>query len=69
MEKNRAVFSRKEKTTWHSYKSNDKSNRITLVYNLKTFRVKKFSRLKKKFLLGYLRFKLNPYIYRLLKTI
>ena len=67
--KNRAVFfSRKEKTTWHSYKSNDKSNRITLVYNLKTFRVKKVFEIEKRnFLLGYLRFKLNPYIYRLLK--
>ena len=33
--KNRAVFSRKEFETWHSYEGNKISNRIALVYNLK----------------------------------
>ena len=38
---NRAVFfSRKEKETWHSYKGDGKSNRVALVYNLKTSKIK-----------------------------
>ena len=46
---NRAVFfSRKEKETWHSYQGDGKSNRIALVYNLMTYKIKKFTKLKKK---------------------
>ena len=42
MEKNRAVFfSRKERETWHSYEGDRKSERIALVYNLMTSKLKK----------------------------
>ena len=38
--KNRAfIFSRKEKTTWHSYKSNTTNDRVCLVYNLKSNKI------------------------------
>lgn len=38
--KNRAfIFSRKESTTWHSYKSNAINDRVCLVYNLKSKKV------------------------------
>ena len=40
--KNRAVFfSRIEKETWHSYSGDGKNNRLVLVYNLMTNRIKK----------------------------
>ena len=66
---NRAVFfSRIEKETWHSYKGDGKSNRIALVYNLMTNRIKEVYNIEKKnYLLGQLRYKLNPYIYRFFK--
>jgi hypothetical protein len=66
---NRAVFfSRNEKETWHSYKGDGKSNRIALVYNLMTNRIKDVYKIEKKsYLLGQLRYKLNPYIYRFFK--
>ena len=66
---NRAVFfSRIEKETWHSYKGNGKSNRIALVYNLMTNKIKEVYNIEQKsYLLGQLRYKLNPYIYRFFK--
>ena len=66
---NRAVFfSRTERETWHSYKGDGKSNRIALVYNLMTNRIKEVYDIEKKsYLLGQLRYKLNPYIYRFFK--
>ena len=66
---NRAVFfSRIEKETWHSYKGDGKSNRIALVYNLMTNRIKEVYDIEKKsYLLGQFRYKLNPYIYRFFK--
>lgn len=66
---NRAVFfSRNEKETWHSYKGDGKSNRIALVYNLMTNRIKDVYKIERKnYLLGQLRYKLNPYIYRFFK--
>ena len=66
---NRAVFfSRSERETWHSYKGDGKSNRIALVYNLMTNRIKDVYKIEKKnYLLGQLRYKLNPYIYRFFK--
>ena len=68
---NRAVFfSRTERETWHSYKGDGKSNRIALVYNLMTNRIKEVYDIEKKsYLLGQLRYKLNPYIYRFFKFI
>ena len=66
---NRAVFfSRIEKETWHSYKGDGKSNRIALVYNLMTNKIKEVYNIEQKsYLLGQLRYKLNPYIYRFFK--
>lgn len=66
---NRAVFfSRNERETWHSYKGDGKSNRIALVYNLMTNRIKDVYKIEKKsYFLGQLRYKLNPYIYRFFK--
>ena len=66
---NRAVFfSRIERETWHSYKGDGKSNRIALVYNLMTNRIKEVYDIEKKsYLLGQFRYKLNPYIYRFFK--
>ena len=66
---NRAVFfSRIERETWHSYKGDKKSNRIVMVYNLMTNRIKEvFKAEKKSYLIGNLRYKLNPYIYRVFK--
>ena len=60
---NRAVFfSRKEKETWHSYQGDGKSNRIALVYNLMTYKIKKVYEIEKKnYFFGLLRWKLNPY--------
>ena len=65
---NRAVFfSRIERETWHSYTGDGKNNRVVLVYNLMTNRLKMSLRLKKLFFLGFLRYKINPYLYRLFK--
>ena len=67
--KNRAVFfSRIEKETWHSYSGDGKNNRLVLVYNLMTNRIKKVFKIEKKFFLfGYFRYKINPILYRLFK--
>lgn len=63
---NRAVFfSRKERETWHFYKGDGESNRIALVYNLMTNRIKDVYRIEgKNYFLGNLRYKLNPYLYK-----
>jgi len=68
---NRAVFfSRKERETWHSYEADTYNNRIVLVFNLMT----KKNNLKRvldiennNYIIGKLRYKLNPYLYRLFK--
>ena len=67
--KNRAVFfSRKEKETWHSYQGDGKSNRVALVYNLMTYKIKKVYEIEKKnYFFGLLRWKLNPYLFRYFK--
>ena len=66
---NKAVFfSREERTTWHSYQGDGKSNRIVLVYNLMTRRIKDVFKVENKnFIIGNLRYKINPYIYRFFK--
>ena len=63
---NRAVFfSRKERETWHSYEGDGKSNRIALVYNLMTSRIKQVCRIEKKnYFVSKLRYKINPYLFR-----
>tara|TARA_B100000963_G_scaffold106767_1_gene92758 strand:- start:4128 stop:4766 length:639 start_codon:yes stop_codon:yes gene_type:complete len=66
---NRAVFfSRKERETWHSYQGDGKSNRIALVYNLMTYKIKEVYEVEKKnYFFGLLRWKLNPYLFRFFK--
>ncbi len=66
---NRAVFfSRKEKKTWHSYEGNGRENRIALVYNLMTSKIKDVANIEKVgYLSSLLRYKLNPYFYRYFK--
>ena len=56
--KNRAIFFSRTKKTFHSYKSDSKSNRITLVYNLMTTDIKSVCRAEKVF---------YPYVYLKLK--
>ena len=69
--KNRAVFfSREERETWHSYEGDGKSDRIALVYNLMTNRIKDVYKIEKKnYLLGNFRQKINPYIFKYFHTI
>ena len=61
---NRGVFfSRIEQETWHSFEGNGKSDRIALVYNLATTQIKKVFQIENKnFLIGFLRYKINPYL-------
>ena len=69
--KNRAVFfSRKEFETWHSYEGNGIDNRVALVYNLNTYKIKEVYRIENKnYILGKLRHKLNPYLYEFFRTV
>ena len=56
---NRAVFfSRKERETWHSYEGDKKNDRVALVYNLMTTKIKKVFQIEKKKLL-YRKFKVE----------
>lgn len=68
---NRAVFfSRIENESWHSYQGDGLSSRIALVYNLMTNRIKEVYNIEKKnYLLGQIRWKLNPYIYKYFKVV
>ena len=71
---NRAVFfSRIEGETWHSYAADSNNDRITLIFNLMTKEknLKKILEIEKKnYFFGKLRYKINPYLYRLFgKTI
>ena len=66
---NRAVFfSRIERETWHSYGADSANDRITLIFNLMTKEknLKKILDIEKKnYFFGKLRYKINPYLYRL----
>jgi len=68
---NRAVFfSRKEKETWHTYKGDGINNRVVLVYNLCTKRLKDVYKIEKKnYMWGSLRYKINPYLFRFFRFI
>ena len=71
---NRAVFfSRIERETWHSYEADNTNDRIALIFNLMTKEKnlkKVFDIEKKNYFIGNLRYKINPYLYRLFgKTI
>lgn len=63
---NRAVFfSRKERSTWHSYEGDKNNNRIALVYNLMTSKIKEVCKIEKSnFFIANTRYRLNPYLYR-----
>ena len=68
---NRAVFfSRKERETWHTYKGDGKNNRVVLVYNLCTKRLRDVYKIEKKnYMWGSLRYKINPYLFRFFRFI
>tara|TARA_B110000967_G_C18851655_1_gene544972 strand:+ start:1177 stop:1812 length:636 start_codon:yes stop_codon:yes gene_type:complete len=68
---NRAVFfSRKERETWHTYKGDGKNNRVVLVYNLCTKRLRDVYKIEKKnYMWGNIRYVINPYLYRFFKFI
>lgn len=68
-ERNRAVFfSRHERQTWHSYEGDGVSDRVVLVYNLMTKRIKEVYEIEKKnYILGNLRQKINPHLYKYFK--
>jgi hypothetical protein len=65
---NRAVFfSRVERETWHSYQADSSNDRITVIFNLMT-KEKNFKKVldveNKSYVIGKLRYKLNPYLFR-----
>lgn len=66
---NRGVFfSRLERKSWHSFQGDEKSNRLALVYNLMTTKIRKVAEIEKRsYLIMQLRYLLNPYIYRIFK--
>ena len=68
---NRAVFfSRKERSTWHSYQGDGENNRVALVYNLMTNDIKKVCNIENKnYFLTRIRHSINPYIYRFFKFV
>ena len=63
---NRAVFfSRRERETWHAYEGDGINNRLALVYNLNSNRIKEVYKAEKKnYFFGNLRYKINPYIFK-----
>ena len=68
-EPNKAIFfSRDEKKTWHSYEGDKINNRVVFVYNLMTDRLKEVYKVENKsYLIGLIRYKLNPILYKYLK--
>ena len=66
---NRGVFfSRIEKETWHTYQGDGKNDRIALVYNLNTNKIRDVYKAEgKSFFLGNLRQRINPYLFRYFK--
>ena len=70
---NRAVFfSRKERETWHSYEGDRINDRVALVYNLMTHEqnIKKVCEIENKnYLISNIRYKLNPYLFKLIKRV
>tara|TARA_S200000501_G_scaffold376965_1_gene433678 strand:+ start:4667 stop:5296 length:630 start_codon:yes stop_codon:yes gene_type:complete len=66
---NRGVFfSRVEQETWHSFEGDGQSDRVALVYNLVTTKIKKVFQLENKnFITGIFRYKINPYLNNLFK--
>ena len=67
---NRGVFfSRIERESWHSFRGDGNSNRVALVYNLNTLKIREVYNIEKKnYYIGMLRWKINPYLLRFFKT-
>ena len=67
---NRAVFfSRKEKETWHSYEGDGINQRVALVYNLMTNKIKEVYKIENRnYLIGNFRFKINRYLFKYFKN-
>ena len=63
---NRAVFfARSEKQSWHSYEGDKKSARVALIFNLMTTKIFDVAKYEdSNYLTTFLRFKINPYLYR-----
>ena len=68
---NRGVFfSRIEKETWHSYQGDGLNNRVALIYNLNTSKIKEVYAVEKKnYFFGNFRFKINPYLFKYFKKV
>jgi len=66
---NRGVFfSRIEKETWHSYQGDGLNNRIALIYNLNTNKIKEVYAIENKnYFFGNFRFKINPHLFKYFK--
>ena len=66
MKINREVFfSRKERESWHSYQGDNENNRVALVYNLMTKRIKEVYEIENKnYVVAKIRSKLNTYLYK-----
>ena len=66
---NRGVFfSRIEGKSWHSYEGDGKTNRVALVYNIMTEKIKDVYKIEKKnYLIGRFRYWINPYLYKFFK--
>ena len=67
---NRGVFfSRIDRESWHSFRGDGNSNRVALVYNLNTLKIREVYNIEKKnYYIGMLRWKINPYLLRFFKT-
>tara|TARA_B100000780_G_C21113745_1_gene450330 strand:+ start:1722 stop:2384 length:663 start_codon:yes stop_codon:yes gene_type:complete len=67
---NRAVFfSRKEKETWHSYEGDGVNQRVALVYNLMTNKIKEVYKIENRnYLIGNFRFKINRHLFKYFKN-
>ena len=62
-------FSRIERESWHSFRGDGNSNRVALVYNLNTLKIREVYNIEKKnYYIGMLRWKINPYLLRFFKT-
>ncbi len=61
-------FSRLENETWHSYEGDGKNNRIVLVLNLMTKRIRDVYKIENKnYFYGRFRYWINPYLYKFFK--
>ena len=66
---NRGVFfSRIERKTWHTFRGDGVSDRVTLVYNLNTTKIADVFKIERKnYFISNLRYKMNPYLNKYLR--